>query len=468
MSETQNQVKELLKEKAGYILSYLMSSGGEYGEVFYERSRMCRVHLESNKVEKVQWGVDEGVGIRLIKDGKTYYGYTTEITLENLIEIAKALSKSLSGCGSVAIGKRYIKGATDVQIDIDAKDVAYRTEFLKRANDRARSYGDKIKQVLAVISDKTRDILVINNLGEMSEDEQKRVVFFTDVVASDGQTLQRGYESVGGMRGFELLEEKPPELIADVAARRALLMLSAKPAPAGSFTVVMSSQAGGTMIHEAVGHGLEADLVQKGLSVYRGKIGQKVASELITVIDDANLEGYNGSFTVDDEGVPAQKKVLIDRGYLAGYMYDRLTAMKDGVSSTGNGRRQSYAHVPMVRMTNTFIAPGKDSAEDIIRDTKKGVLVVKMGGGEVNTVTGDFVFEIMEGYLIENGEMTYPIRSAVLIGNGPKALQDVDAVGSDLGWSIGTCGKDGQGVPVTDAQPTIRIKSLILGGCETC
>ncbi|WP_340695883.1 TldD/PmbA family protein, partial [Hydrogenobacter thermophilus] len=183
---------------------------------------------------------------------------------------------------------------------------------------------------------------------------------------------------------------------------------------------------------------------------------------------DASLEGYNGSFVVDDEGVPAKRKVLIDKGYLVGYMYDRLTAMKDGVNSTGNGRRQSYAHIPIVRMTNTFIAPGKDNPEDIIKDTKKGILVIKMGGGEVNTVTGDFVFEVMEGYLIENGEITYPIRSATLIGNGPKALQDVDAVGSDLGWSIGTCGKDSQGVPVTDAQPTIRIKSLILGGCEVC
>lgn len=467
MLQIQDQVKEVLKEKAGYILSYLMSAGGEYGEIFYERSRVCRIHLEDNKVEKIQWGIDEGVGIRLIKDGKTYYGYTTDITTENLTQIAKTLSMG-NGCGPVAVGKRYIKGTTDAQIDIDTQDIAYRIEFLKRANERARSYGDKVKQVLVVLNDKTRDILVINSLGEMAEDEQKRVVFFTHVVASDGLTLQRGYESAGILGGFELFTQKPPELIADIATKRALLMLSAKPAPAGSFTVVMSSQAGGTMIHEAVGHGLEADLVQKGLSVYKGKIGQKVASELVSVIDDASLDGYNGSFVVDDEGVPAKRKVLIDRGYLVGYMYDRLTAMKDGVNSTGNGRRQSYAHIPIVRMTNTFIAPGEDNPEDIIKDTKKGILVIKMGGGEVNTVTGDFVFEVMEGYLIENGEITYPIRSATLIGNGPKALQDIDAVGSDLGWSIGTCGKDSQGVPVTDAQPTIRIKSLILGGCEVC
>lgn len=461
-----NEVKEMLKEKAGYILSTLMSQGGEYGEIFYEHSRTTRMHLEDNKIDKITHGHDEGVGIRLIKEGKTYYGYTTNPTYENLLELAKTLARG-EGHGPVAVGKKYIQGWTEVLIDPDSESLKFRAEILKRANDKARSFGDKIKQVLAVLMDKTRDILIINTLGETAEDLQKRVVFFVEVVASDGETLQRGYESLGGRKGFEIFNETPPELIAEKAAKRALLMLEAKPAPAGEFTVVMSSQAGGTMIHEAVGHGLEADLVQQGLSVYAGKIGEKVASELVTVVDDATLPHHNGSFTVDDEGVPAQRKVLIKDGVLVGYMYDRLRALRDGVESTGNGRRQSYAHIPIVRMTNTFIDKGRDNPEDIIKDTKKGVLVVKMGGGEVNTVTGDFVFEVMEGYMIENGEITYPIRGATLIGNGPKALQDVDAVGNDLGWAIGTCGKDGQGVPVTDAQPTIRIKRLTLGGVET-
>lgn len=460
-------VKDMLRERSGNLLSNLMSGGGEYGEIFYERSRACRVSLEDNKISKVQWGVDEGVGIRLIKDGKTYYGYTTDITFENLMNLTSNLARC-NGDGFVAFGKRYVRGWTDVKVDIDDKDITYRVEFLKRANDTARSYGDRIKQVTVVLSDKTRDILILNNLGEMAQDVQKKVVFFTEVVAGDGVLLQRGYESAGGSKGFEVLEENPPELIAKRAAERSLLMLSAKPAPAGTFTVVLSSQAGGTMIHEAVGHGLEADLVQKGLSLYKGKIGQKVASDLVTVIDDATIEGYNGSYTVDDEGVMAQKKVLIEKGHLVGYMYDRLTAMREGKRSTGNGRRQSYAHIPIVRMTNTYVAPGDSDLEDIIKDTKRGLYVVKMGGGEVNTVTGDFVFEVMEGYMIEKGEITYPIRSAVLLGNGPKALQDVDAVGRDLGWSIGTCGKDNQGVPVADAQPTLRIRSMVLGGCQAC
>jgi TldD protein len=462
-----NEVKEMIRDKAGVILSNLLSQGGEYGEIFYERSRTTRLELEDRKIGKVSHGHDEGVGIRLIKGGKTFYGYTTEPTFENLMEIAKTLARG-EGYGPVAVGLKHVEGWTPTLIDPDATDLHFRADILRRAEEKARSYGDKIRQVLSVLMDKTREILVVNSLGESAEDTQKRVVFFVEVVASDGEVLQRGYESLGGRKGFEIFEHTPPELVAQKAAERALLMLSAKPAPAGQFTVVMSSQAGGTMIHEAVGHGLEADLVQKGLSVYAGKLGEKVAIELVTVIDDATLPEHNGSFSVDDEGVPAQRKVLIQDGYLVGYMYDRLRAMKEGKTSTGNGRRQSYAHIPMVRMTNTFIDKGKDDPQDIIRDTKKGVYVVKMGGGEVNTVTGDFVFEIMEGYMIENGEITYPIRGATLIGNGPKALQDIDAVGNDLGWAIGTCGKDGQGVPVTDAQPTVRIKQLTLGGCQVC
>ncbi|MFN7065009.1 MAG: TldD/PmbA family protein [Aquificaceae bacterium] len=458
-------VKELLKEKAGYLISNLLSQGGEYGEIFYERARTCRIQLEDNKIEKVQWGIDEGVGIRLIREGKTYYGYTNEPTYENLMEIVCSLARG-QGHGPVKVGQRHIKGYTRLLVDPDERDIDYRAQFLLRANEKARSYGDRVKQVMVVLMDKTREIMVINSLGERAEDLQKRVVFFTDVVAEKDNILQRGYESASIRGGFELFERYPPENIAKKATERALLMLQAKPAPAGSFTVVLSGEAGGTMIHEAVGHGLEADLVQKSLSVYKGKMGQRVASELIRVVDDATLENHNGSFTVDDEGIPAQRTVLIQEGYLVGYMYDRLRAMKEGKSSTGNGRRQSYAHVPMVRMTNTYIAAGKDNPEDIIADTKKGILVVKMGGGEVNTVTGDFVFEVMEGYMIESGKITYPIRSATLIGNGPKALMDVDAVGWDLGWSIGTCGKEGQGVPVSDAQPTLRIRSMVLGGTE--
>lgn len=458
--------KELVREKAPYILSVLMSGGGEYGEIFFEDLKSFTINLEDNKIEKALKGRDTGVGIRLIKNFKTYYGYTSEITFENLMELAKTVAKS-TGEGVISVGKKHLVATTEVFIDPDEFDVSRKADIVYRANDIARSYDSLVKQVSVTLRDIKRDIMVINSLGEVVEDRQIRVVFFVEAVASDGKELYRGYEATGGLTGYELFNEDYVNVIdyvATKASERAVLGLKAKPAPAGSFTVVMSSEAGGTMIHEAVGHGLEADLVNNGLSVYAGKIGEKVASELVTVIDDATLGGKNGSFHFDDEGVPAQRKVLIENGILKGYMYDRLSAMKEGRQSTGNGRRDSYKNIPIVRMTNTFIAAGKDNPHDIIKDTKKGIYVVKMGGGQVNTVNGDFVFEIMEGYMIENGEITYPIKGATLIGNGPQALIDTDAVGYDLGWSIGTCGKDGQRAPVSDAQPTVRIKKLTLGG----
>jgi TldD protein len=228
--------------------------------------------------------------------------------------------------------------------------------------------------------------------------------------------------------------------------------------------VILSSEAGGTMIHEAVGHGLEGDLALEGLSVYSHRIGENVASPLITVVDDATLNQRRGSYGYDDEGIPAQKTVLIEDGVLKGYLCDRLCAMKYDAVSTGNGRRESYKNPPVVRMSNTFIMPGKEDPASIVKNTPNGVLVKKMGGGQVNTVNGDFVFEVTEGYLIRNGQIGDPIRGATLTGNGPEVLRSIDRVGDDLGFGIGTCGKDGQGVPISDGQPTIRIPQIIVGG----
>jgi TldD protein len=242
------------------------------------------------------------------------------------------------------------------------------------------------------------------------------------------------------------------------------MMLNARQVQGGRMPVVVSSLAGGTMIHEAIGHGLEADLAQQGLSVFSHKLGFQVASKLITVIDDATLPGKRGSFRFDDEGTPSQRTVLVEDGILKSYMYDRLSAMKDKVHSTGNGRRESYQNRPIPRMTNTFISPGKTPPSEVLRNTEKGLLVEKMGGGQVNTVTGDFVFDVQEAYLIEKGEKGDPVRGATLTGNGLQILQSIDIVGNDLGFSIGTCGKDAQGVPVTDAMPTLRIPEMIVGG----
>ena len=243
-------------------------------------------------------------------------------------------------------------------------------------------------------------------------------------------------------------------------------MLSARKAPGGRMPVVLSSEAGGTMVHEAVGHGLEADLSQNGLSVYTGRVGEQIGSPLVTVLDDATLPGRRGSFRFDDEGIEAQKTVLVENGVLKGFMYDRITAMKDNASSTGNGRRESYQARPIPRMTNTMIASGESDPADIIRACEKGLLVKKMGGGQVNTVNGDFVFEINEGYMIEKGQVGEPVRGATLVGNGPAVLKSITMVGTDLGFAIGTCGKDGQGAPVSDAQPTLMITDIVVGGSQ--
>jgi TldD protein len=298
----------------------------------------------------------------------------------------------------------------------------------------------------------------------MAEDSRVSIMAMIQVVARAGDQIQTGIETLGGSVGYELFDTDSLEKAATRAARRAVRMLTASPAPAGRMPVILSSEAGGTMIHEAVGHGLEADLAQQRLSVYSGRLGDRIASKAVSVVDDSTLAGKRGSFRFDDEGTPSQRTVLIDKGILKAYMYDRLTALKDGVSSSGNGRRESYRSRPIPRMTNTLILPGTEDPKAILGSTPTGLYVVRMGGGQVNTINGDFVFEVSEGYRIENGRIGEPVRGATLTGNGPEVLMQIDCVGSDLGYAIGTCGKDGQGAPVADAQPTIRIPEMTIGG----
>ena len=454
------------KELGHFGALLLKKRGADYGELFFERRFTFSGKCEENRVENLSCGIEVGVGIRYIKNFKTYYGFTNRLTQESIRELIERISAAAAAEKEVSIDfrdkeLRYEKIVEGLSFEVP---VEKKVEYLKRANDAARAISDRIKQVTVVLRDQIQEVVIVNTEGEVVEDVRPRVVFYTLVVASNGIELQTGYEPVGHLGDYSLLEKNPPEEVAKRAAERALKMLKAKPAPAGRFTVVISSKAGGTMIHEAVGHGLEADLANQGLSVYSGKIGQKVASELITVIDDGYMKGMYGSAGYDDEGTPTGKNVLIEKGILKGYMYDIVEAMKSEGLPTGNGRRQSYMHTPMPRMTNTYIAPGETDPQEIIEDTKEGILVVKMGGGQVNTVNGDFVFEVSEAYMIENGKITEPIRGASLIGNGPKVLEEIDAVGNDLGFSIGTCGKDGQGVPVSDGLPTIRIPQITVGG----
>ncbi len=448
--------------------SLLKEKGADYGDLFFEKKFTFSARCEDNRIENLSCGAEIGVGIRMIKRNKTYFGFTNTLSEESIKTIIDNLSSASVEERDVVIdfttkptGYSNLVAGCDFDVPVERK-----IELLNRANDKARSLSDRIKQVTVVLRDQLQEVTIVNTNGDIVEDLRPRVVFYVMVVASDGTILQTGYEPIGHLGDYSLFEKVSPEKVAETAALRALKMLEAKPAPAGKFTVVISSEAGGTMIHEAVGHGLEADLANQGLSVYSGKIGEKVASELITVIDSGCMPGMYGSSAYDDEGISTKENVLIEKGVLKGFMYDIAEALKRSEFSTGNGRRQSYMSVPIPRMTNTYIAPGETDPKEIVEDTKKGIFVVKMGGGQVNTVNGDFVFEVSEGYMIENGKITYPIRGVSLIGNGPKVLQEIDAVGNDLGFSIGTCGKDGQGVPVSDGLPTIRIPEITVGGTE--
>jgi len=449
------------------VIKAALKNGGEFADIYVEESVSASIVCEERRIEKVVTGRDRGAGIRVISNLKTYYAYTNETTEAGLLELASVVANGVASKGLmpdigpvnklVAPGFKILKPPSKTALSAKAA-------IVKRANEAAWAVDKRIQQVKVVYGDGNKAYAVVNSLGEWVEEERTGIVFICQVVARDGSIVQTGYEPVGGAAGLEMLDETPPEAAAQTAARRAVQMLGARRAPGGMMPVVLGSEAGGTMIHEAVGHGLESDLALSNLSVYSGKLGQTVAAPIITVIDDATIPFKRGSFFFDDEGTPGQRSVLVEGGVLKSYMSDRLGAMKSGRASTGNGRRESYHHRPIPRMTNTIIAPGKDDPASIIRSLDSGLFVKKMGGGQVNTINGDFVFEVTEGYMIEKGKLGEPVRGATLTGNGPEVLMKIDMVGTDLGFGIGTCGKDGQGVPVADAQPTLRIPEITVGG----
>ena len=454
--------KLILPARVETVLSVL-SEGALFADLYFERSRDLRIVLEGEKIEQLSTGEDAGVGLRRIEeDFHTNYAFSNDFSGETLL----ALARRLGGRESARAFElnKPVAGQLSVKVDPEEVGLSRKIEFVKQAAEVARRKSPEIRQVRVVYQESFKELVMLDSEGRMVEESRLYTLFAVQVVAERDGLLQQGYEPVGGTVGLELFEEDPPEEVARRAAERALLMLSARRAPGGRMPVVLSSSAGGTMIHEAVGHGLEADHAEEGFSVYAGRLGEKVASPLITVIDDPTLPGKRGSYLFDDEGVPAERVVLIENGVLKNFLYDRATALKFGKKPNGHGRRESYRHRPIPRMANTYIAPGPHDPGEIIRSVSRGLLVKKMGGGEVNPVTGDFVFEVTEGYLIEDGEVGEPVRGATLVGNGPEVLRIIDMVGKDLGFGIGTCGKDGQGVPVSDAQPTLRIPELIVGG----
>lgn len=441
------------------ILSALLARGGEYGELFFEEVRSTTVLLEDGRVERVVAGTDSGIGMRLIHRQKTYYAYSNECDGRAVLSLARDLARYAEGGGvpvDLPAGPSQARKPSPVRIPPSSRGVAEKVGLVTTMNRVARGESKAIRQVRATYAEAERRVEVAAHPGVFAVDDQTFTLLAVQCVAGNGAGLTMGYETGGGTSGWEFLEEHLPEDLARRSARRALKALGARRIEGGRMPVVLSSEAGGTMVHEAIGHGLEADLARQGLSVYRDSLGTRVGSPLVSIVDDATLPGKRGSFGIDDEGTPAQRTVLVSDGILKGFLYDRLGAMREGTRSTGNGRRESYRHRPIPRMTNTIILPGQSPPGEILRSTDRGLLVRKMGGGQVNTVTGDFMFEVAEGSRIENGREGEPVRGATITGNGPEALAMIDRVGSDLGFALGTCGKEGQGVPVGDAQPTLR------------
>ena len=449
------------------VLDRSLRTGAEFSEVFVEDRRSSAAALDDGRVEELMSGLDRGAGVRVVVGETTGFAHTADLTEAGLMKAAEAAAAAARGGGGgtreVALGPAGGGGRRAAILPEDVPK-ARKVELLQAADAAARGAGGAIKQVSASYGDARRRILVANSDGLVAEDDQVRTRFSVSCVATGDTGMQTGYESKAATVGFEMFDRISVEQVALEAARRALVKLSARPAPSGVLPVVLKGGSGGILFHEACGHGLEADHILKDSSVYRGRVGQKVASELVTLVDDGTVADEWGTFVVDDEGNVAARNVLIENGVLTDYMWDWLRARKEGRASSGNGRRQSYQHLPMVRMTNTYLLAGTEQPDEIIRQTPSGVYVAQLGGGQVNTATGDFVFGMTEAYLIEDGEITDPIREANLIGNGPDVMSRIDALADDFDMSPGTCGKDGQSVPVGCGQPTLRVTGVTIGG----
>jgi TldD protein len=450
------------------VLGVAMGSGGEFAEVYAEDKRSTSAGLDDGRVEQVNSGRDRGAGVRVVRGETTGFAHTSDLSERGLVAAAEAAAAAARG-GTAGVRTVALQSARSragrVERYPDGVAKADKVAVLQRIDEAARSVPGPIVQVSAGYADSRKRILVANSEGLQAGDEQVRTLVRVSVVADGDTGMQTGYVSAGHTVGFEMFDTVDVEGLAHTAAQQALTKLHARPAPSGALPVVIKAGTGGVLFHEACGHGFEADLIAKGASVYRDKRGEVVASPLVTLVDDGTMAGEWGALGVDDEGHPTQRNVLIDEGVLTEYMWDYLRSARQGGPRTGNGRRQSYMHLPMVRMTNTFVLDGPDDPDEIIRGTDHGVYVAQLGGGQVNTANGDFVFGMVEAYLIENGEITEPLREGNLIGNGPQVLLDIDMLGNDFAMGMpGTCGKDGQGVPVGDGQPTLRVKRLTIGG----
>jgi len=452
-------------------LAEALSQGGAYADLYFEYLSTSAISIDESIVKSASQGVSLGVGVRVIAGERTGYAYSDDLSADKIRKAARVaahIAKGPATVEKVSLNEGRRRNLYPVGTAPTETAFSERVELVKRADRAARAFDARIFQVQASYADNLRQVMVASSDGVLSFDRQPLARLNVSALAREsGGPPQRGHAGGGGRveLGY-FLHEKTPEHFAAEAAREAIVMLDAVDAPAGEMTVVLGPGWPGVLLHEAVGHGLEADFNRKGVSAFSGRIGQQVASPLCTVIDDGTIANRRGSLNVDDEGHATQRNVLIENGILRGYLQDKLSSRVTGAAETGSGRRESYAHIPMPRMTNTFMLAGESDPAEIIRSVPKGLYCVNFGGGQVDITSGNFVFSASESYLIEDGKVTRPVRNASLIGNGPEALKYVSMVGNDLKLDegIGVCGKEGQSVPVGVGIPTIKIDRMTVGG----
>ena len=453
-------------ELAGRVVARALDNGGDFAELFCEDRSGLSLAIDESRIEHAQRGSDRGAGVRVVAGETTYFAHVDGLAEADLERAADAAAAALSGDRGEPQALAAAPGVAGQEIETEPASVAAerKAELLRACDERARAAGDDVVQVQGGYSEARRRITVANSEGRLASDDRTRVRLGIQVVAAREGTVETGFETLGGHRGFELVEGGAGEAVAEKAAKAALTLLDAGPAPAGAMPVVVGNGFGGVLFHEMTGHGLEADHIQKGASVYTGKLGEDIAPPFLRAYDDGRLPGEWGTEGIDDEGTPTQATALIHEGRVTSYLYDLQRARKDGVESTGNGRRQSFRHLPIPRMTNTFIAPGDATPEELIEGVERGFYAVSFAGGQVDPTTGDFVFGVSEGYLIEGGKATSPCRGATLIGNCLTALRKIDGVAGDFEIKTGFCGKGGQSVPTGVGQGHVRIAEMTVGG----
>ena len=452
---------------AGEVLRAARARGGAFAELFVEERIGISVRLDDGRIEELTTGIDRGAGVRVGHGTSFGYAYSNRLDRGSLLLAAEAAAASVTeGPAGEVVDLRRLEPpvAHEALRDAASASSADKVGWVREADDAARAFNPEVRQVTAVYSDSLQRLLIATSDGRWVEESRPRVRLVVSVVAARDRTIQTGYHGPAALAGLEFLDANPPAATATIAAKRAVTMLDSRPAPAGEMTAVLAPGMGGVLFHEAVGHPLEADLVDKEASVYRGRVGERLAAEILSWVDDATVPNAWGSFSFDDEGAPAQRTVLFEDGVLRGWLYDRLRAEKDGVASSGNGRRQSYAHPPIPRMTNTYILNGTSRPEELIASTDRGVFVTALAGGQTNPATGDFVFGCSEAFLIEDGKISTPVRGANLIGRAIEVMSNVDGIADDFDLWPGVCGKDGQGVPVGSGSPTLRISRITVGG----